>query len=1678
MAVHGCDPRRVAQIVADGPSGERRASGYLTTATSVLTAAHVVAGATRITVRLDVGQDGEWTTDATVAWADDASDLAVLAVAPSPAAATVAPAEYGTMADTAAVIEVHAAGFPLWKQRQPAAGRQYRELHDATGRLAVMSNRRSGTAEITVTPPADGAGWPGMSGAAVWAGAYIVGVVTSVYPQEGAGRLTAARIDRAVRHPTFAGRTAMPRPGELVDVTPPPTGWRFGSGYREQIRDIAPAGGLHDRDAELAELAAFCAGDEPYMWWQAGPWAGKTALMSTFALSPPAGVDVLSFFVTARLATQADSVAFTDALLDQLAALIGEVLPATLTSGIARDSHRRALLGEAVNRSERAGRRLVLLVDGLDEDRGGTPGSGLASIASLLPKVVGPGLRVIVSSRQNPPLPSDVSADHPLRHCRCRPLAVSPYATETARLARRELDELLNGDQAQQDILGLVAASGGGLTLVELEELSGLPRYRLEGLLGGVFGRTIGARDEATGLGFQRSFTLAHETLRVEAIERIGGRRLRTYRVRLHEWADGYRNRGWPAETPAYLLRGYPRMLQETGDHHRLVALAADAARHDRSLLLTGGDAAALREIKVAQDAVKSQRVPSLGDLTVLAMRRDDLVARNSTIPPDLPAVWAALGQHARAHALADGIADPARRAAALAALARVTAAAGDDDPITAVRDLVEQLHGRPGEDQADPVRVNLAAALAYLRRTDPALELVQRITDPVARVEAMLGVLGATDEDGLADRITGDILVGLSGVADGDTARVLSARVALALAERGDHRRGRELLDAEAARAEPADPDRRARRTALLARTATALGDAGRARQLALRSELQMRSVVNDVQPRLRSKVDDAIQREELDWAEALAQRLAQPRERVEAFLAVALAAWPDHRDTATRLCGVVNEITDGGRTLAPSDALQDLALLDLLCGDTDRAVGIALRIGDLRAASAAFPEVVPHGVPFILRRSVEPPEVSAALAGLAFRAAAVRDFDAAVAVMDRIGPVSRRCVVAARLVTLGAEAGERQWARNLAARIAEQLAFVTDPTIRGLVSRELRTAVTALAAPAGPRRVAAPAANHGPSGGETAARVRELVSAMRTAPPEALEELACQARMIAARAASLGDQDAMLTHVALALARAGARDLALSVAGDMLYGLRWTNAAWDVMQAMLAVADLERAETVALNIDDRRLRALALARLSDLAVSAGAQQRGAALRADAERVAYAVGDQQQRAAALTDLAFWLVGNGEDLRASVVAADAEKVARVLTDPVRRATAQADLAYALLGTGDGEGAHRLAAACSTIVRNVPDLTVENALAFRLIRPLKAGGTDPEFARSLILRHVADPGRLAAELIDLAKRWAGSGAPIPPGRLVDGVNDPVVEAIVAYHHACEADDKAGMNAVERLALGLPDLDKRVVTVARLAAIAAATAHRRRASSMGAQAVTLIDAFTPGSSPSLSAKSEASEHLARAAADLGEHDRAWRYAEAVSADTSRGKVQADLVILRCAAGDSVGARKAAESIAEAPNRAVVLSRLAALLTGRGDDAGRGLACMEAAVTTGRALSNPSLRAVTLSRVARSAGWPESLRLAREAEDTAAAIVEPERRAMAWVDIAVTYARAGDPEAGRRLVVATLEIATWSAVLPVLTVLEPAALLRLAAVAEQPEVPVEGPDRPVTVRDTPAP
>lgn len=155
--------------------------------------------------------------------------------------------------------------------------------------------------------------------------------------------------------------------GDVYLVTGAPVRTR----YHAQVQRIAPAA-LLDRDAELAELADFCTSPATagtYRWWRAKAWSGKSALMSWFVLHPPAGVRMVSFFITARLANQNDRAAFIENLMEQLLALLGQDPPRFLTEST-REAHLLGLLEEVAEACRRRGEQFVLLVDGLDEDRG------------------------------------------------------------------------------------------------------------------------------------------------------------------------------------------------------------------------------------------------------------------------------------------------------------------------------------------------------------------------------------------------------------------------------------------------------------------------------------------------------------------------------------------------------------------------------------------------------------------------------------------------------------------------------------------------------------------------------------------------------------------------------------------------------------------------------------------------------------------------------------------------------------------------------------------------------------------------------------------------------------------------------------------------------------------------------------------------------------------------------------------------------------------------------------------------------------------------------------------------------------------------------------------------------------------------------------------------------------
>ena len=546
---------------------------------------------------------------------------------------------------------------------------------------------------------------------------------------------------------------------------------------------------------ELAELAAFCLEDGrgPYVWWQAGHYSGKSALLATFVLRPPEPVarrvQIVSFFITARLAAQDTREAFTQVLLEQLAEITGQELPAVLPEAT-REGYLLDLLAQAAAACQQAGGRLVLVVDGLDEDRGVTTGPYAHSIAGLLPADPPAGMRVIVAGRPNPPVPDDVPDWHPLHDPGIvRKLTGSAHARNIGRLARRELQRLLGGSPAEQDLLGLLTAAAGGLSSPDLGELTGIPLWEIETILHTTAGRTFARRsprwEPATG---PQVYLLDHDELRAEAVRYLA-RRLPDYWDRLHAWAQAYQARGWPPDTPEYLLGDYYSLLESLRDLPRMTACASDPARHNRLLALTGGDAAALAEIRAALDLVAAQDAPDLAAALALAWLRGQLNARNTHIPIRLPAVWATLGRTARAEALASSITDPGGQADALAWVAEVLAEAGQHQQAAEAAGRAEaaaQSITDPGE-QADAL-AKVAVALAEAGQHQQAAEAAgraeaaaQSITDPGEQADAL-------------------------------------AKVAVALAQAGQHQQ------AEAAARSITDPDRQTDALAKVAETSQEL--------------------------------------------------------------------------------------------------------------------------------------------------------------------------------------------------------------------------------------------------------------------------------------------------------------------------------------------------------------------------------------------------------------------------------------------------------------------------------------------------------------------------------------------------------------------------------------------------------------------------------------------------------------------------------------------------------------------------------------------------------------------------------------------------------------------------------------------------------------------------------------
>jgi hypothetical protein len=731
-------PDQVVEVWAEDPADPENASfgsGYLISPQLVLTARHVVRPAGPGTIVFSTrSPDRPSIVDADVVWTGTALDMALLRVRWPDGRPpwTVTPATIGDVPNPGWQLDFRAMGYPRRKARPLAGGDTLRDCDEVSGGILAQRNARSGRLDLSlaVDPAGPGKAWSGFSGAAVFAHGFLIGVVIQ------AERVTAGFTAERVAIPAGAPLKVYPdftEPQESIarfrglltddgnDVSVYPA--RRRPQYRSTVEKVPPAGGPLDRTAELAKMRAFARPASgggrvrPYEDWVATAWAGKTALAGEFARHPPPGADVVAFFVSRPREQQTPQ--FLAEACDQLAALVNEPRPLDPAPGaFAR------LWDDAAAEARRAGRTLLLLIDGLDEN----DPREVPAIASLIPDIPGDEercQRVLLLRRDPPEL--DVDDGHALTepgNCEHRNLVPSPHAEARKREARRVLREFLRDPQAAR-ALGIIAAAGPlqpaeiaavrqiedpaaagrDTRLIATEEVRPLLQQGVE------LGLLWPADDETKAYSFQ------HADLLELAAAELGQEAIAAHQDAIRSWAGGYEADGWPAATPSYLLVGYPAFLARIPDAASLAALTTPA-RVRRLRASTGDDAAAADELTLSLRQLAAADQPDLAAGLRLALRREALLGALARYPADLVCAHARLGHWTRARRLAARLAAPADQAGALSAMGEMAAAAGQlkfaDEAFTAALTAAGKVHD---SRQRAALAMTTAQAAARSRR-------------------------------------------------------------------------------------------------------------------------------------------------------------------------------------------------------------------------------------------------------------------------------------------------------------------------------------------------------------------------------------------------------------------------------------------------------------------------------------------------------------------------------------------------------------------------------------------------------------------------------------------------------------------------------------------------------------------------------------------------------------------------------------------------------------------------------------------------------------------------------------------------------------------------------------------------------------------------------------------------
>ncbi|MEV4167807.1 trypsin-like peptidase domain-containing protein [Nonomuraea sp. NPDC049709] len=707
---------RCVELLVERQGATGYGSGLRLATSLVVTAGHVVEGGTAVRVRLFGGGPEEITVAGRTVWKGVRADIALVELAPDVRLGELAPVAVGVVPeDSDGRLPFTAVGFPRHRTWRDGDRATWRDSDQIDGIIPLGSSVKRGR---LVLHRADGRllearDWSGFSGAAVVCQGAAVGVVVE---SAHSGGLEAVRLAAAIgtyepraeseREPdpsTAAARALLAGHGvvpERISVPGPPEERRRPA-YEALLRQYAArCPELTGREQELAELTAFATGREPYLLLVAGPWAGKTSLVTHFATGAHPGMDMVSFVISRRDG-QMRVQQFHRAVCEQLAALLGEFPPADPDAAVFL-----SLWERAVRDHERRGRPLVLMVDGLDEN----DFRELAepSIAAQLPTGLGTTAHVLVTSR-HPHVPLDVDGSHPLRGCRRRVLAPFPLATSLLLRARQELDHVLT-EPLPRRVLTAMAVAGGALSSRDIASLTHDAPLAIRRTLERDLSRVVEPRPGRT-----TRYTLAHDTLVATVREDLDQEEVEHTRAAIDAWALGFAEAGWPDETPDYLTDAYPTLLLAEGAGHTLARLASS----ERRALLrrrAGGDLAALSEVSHASRLLAADPgcdLTMLARVALLRMRIEDDIRR---VPSSYPLLLVRLGRTEEGVQLARTLQNTYSRADALLAVGEFLFGSR---PVEA-RSLVLEAMAVPGRLELERVEHAMRAALALARRGEP----------------------------------------------------------------------------------------------------------------------------------------------------------------------------------------------------------------------------------------------------------------------------------------------------------------------------------------------------------------------------------------------------------------------------------------------------------------------------------------------------------------------------------------------------------------------------------------------------------------------------------------------------------------------------------------------------------------------------------------------------------------------------------------------------------------------------------------------------------------------------------------------------------------------------------------------------------------------------------------------